>query len=203
MNPASVLAQRANRLIIVVGPSGAGKDSVLSAWRQHLNSEALQDHRLKPVHFARRTITRPADAGGEAHEAVTPEAFERLRAAGGFAFWWRANDLSYGVRCDELGPLAEGRWVAVNGSRAHVQHLRRSAPQLRLVEITAPPQVLAQRLSGRGREDSATVALRLQRLAGQSCLEQDLILNNEGTVHETMSRLHDWWQALDRRQDMV
>ena len=51
------------RLIYVMGPSGAGKDSVLGWLREHLPAEM-------PVHWARRTITRPASAGGEAHEAI-------------------------------------------------------------------------------------------------------------------------------------
>lgn len=198
MKAASLLAQHGDRLIVVVGPSGAGKDSVLDAWRTHLAAfKAVQD---TPVHFARRTITRPAAAGGEAHEAASAAAFEQCCTEGGFAFWWSANSLSYGIRQRELQPLADGRWLVVNGSRAHLPALQELAPALRVVVITAPLDVLAERLSRRGREDASTVVSRLQRLAGQAPCPADLVLNNDGTVHDAMNRLHAWWQALAQRE---
>ena len=51
-------------LVYVMGPSGAGKDSVLDRARTMLSVEA-------PVAFAHRYITRPADIGGENHVALT------------------------------------------------------------------------------------------------------------------------------------
>jgi ribose 1,5-bisphosphokinase len=70
----------ARRLIVVVGPSGAGKDSVLRAWRQAPGAAA-------PV-FAQRVITRAPD-DTEAHEAVTGGDFTGLRSRGLLATWCR------------------------------------------------------------------------------------------------------------------
>jgi ribose 1,5-bisphosphokinase len=86
----------ARRLIVVVGPSGAGKDSVLRGWR------AAPD----APHFAQRVITRAPDAT-ESHEAVVPGDFAGLRAQGLLATWWRAHGLDYGVRRAQLEPLAQ------------------------------------------------------------------------------------------------
>ena len=131
----------ARRLVVVVGPSGAGKDSVLRAWREALGPAA-------PA-FAQRVITRAPD-DTEAHEAVTAADFAGLRSRNLLATWWQAHGLDYGVRWTQLEPLAAGRWVVLNGSRAHLPALRLQAPGLRVVEVSAPAPVLAQRLAARG-----------------------------------------------------
>jgi len=78
-------------LIYVLGPSGAGKDSVLEWLKAHLPPDA-------GVHFARRCITRVAHPGAEQHEPMTREAFAAARDAGSFGLCWSANGLDYGVR---------------------------------------------------------------------------------------------------------
>ena len=77
-------------LVLVVGPSGAGKDSVLNGARA-----ALADD--DDFVFVRRTITRTSGAGGEDNVEVTPEAFAAAKATGAFALSWRAHDLDYGI----------------------------------------------------------------------------------------------------------
>ncbi len=86
-------------LVLVVGPSGAGKDTLLEAAREALAA----DPRFR---FVRRAITRPAEAGGEAHEAVTDTQF----AARTFALAWQAHGLRYGIPNDIATDIAAGRW---------------------------------------------------------------------------------------------
>ncbi|MGV3678620.1 MAG: phosphonate metabolism protein/1,5-bisphosphokinase (PRPP-forming) PhnN [Acidovorax sp.] len=146
----------AGRLLYFMGPSGAGKDSLLDWLRQHLPAEL-------PVQWARRTISRPAASGGEAHESTTPDGHAALRAAGAFALHWEANGLAYGVRHSELAPLDRGRWLLLNGSRAYLPKALVRYPALVAVHITASPEVLRQRLQARGRESSDEVEQRVQR----------------------------------------
>jgi thymidine phosphorylase len=113
--------------------------------------------------FATRTITRPADSGGEAHQACTQAEFTSLEQQGKFLITWQAHDLSYGLPSTLLGALAGGQHVIANGSRAMVTQLSARVPNLVVVEIGAPPEILAQRLSQRGRESVADVAKRLAR----------------------------------------
>ncbi len=139
----------------IVGPSGAGKDSLIDGARQQLD----------PSHFifAKRTITRPADSGGEAHQACTQAEFTLLEQQGKFLITWQAHDLSYGLPSSLLNALATGQHVIANGSRAMVAKLTERVPNLIVVEIGAPPEILAQRLAQRGRESAADVAKRLAR----------------------------------------
>jgi phosphonate metabolism protein PhnN/1,5-bisphosphokinase (PRPP-forming) len=135
-------------LVLVVGPSGAGKDTLLEAARQAL----ADDPRYR---FVRRVITRPADAGGEAHESVTAEEFAGRK----FALQWQAHGLSYGIPAQAI----EGDAVVVaNVSRTIIADAARLFPT-RVIEVTAPARVLAVRLAARARENAADVATRLSR----------------------------------------
>jgi len=142
-------------LVAVVGPSGAGKDTVMEGARAILGA----DPRFV---FARRAITRAVDAGGEAHDAMTREAFEALRCAGGFALSWPAHGLLYGIPRAIESAMADGRVVVANLSRGVLGEAASRYP-LRVLNITAPLPVLAARLALRGREDAADIAARLAR----------------------------------------
>ncbi|HEY9024204.1 MAG TPA: phosphonate metabolism protein/1,5-bisphosphokinase (PRPP-forming) PhnN [Burkholderiaceae bacterium] len=175
----------AHRLIVVVGPSGAGKDSLLRGWRASPGVDAPR--------VAQRVITRAPDVS-ETHEAVTPAAFAGLRARGLLATWWQAHGLDYGVRGGELAPLADGRWVVLNGSRAHLPALRAQAPGLRVVAVSAPAHVLASRLAARGREGAPARAQRLAREIGPP-LDADLAIVNDGDLRHAVDALSHWWRG--------
>lgn len=174
------------RLIVVVGPSGAGKDSVISAWLQR------QPGAMRP-HRARRTITRPADVH-EDHESLTATAFAALRDAGAFALHWPAHGLDYGVRHAELAALARGGWVVVNGSREHLPALRASAPHAQVIEIDAPAALRRQRLQDRSREDADGRAARLLRQTTPAAA--DLRIVNDGALEQAVAALDRWWRSI-------
>lgn len=181
------------RLIVVVGPSGAGKDSVISGWLASL-PPALRPQR------ARRSITRAADRHEE-HEPMQPGAFGAAAAAGAFAFAWQAHGLHYGVRHAELGPLATGGWVVMNGSRDHLPQLLARAPRAHVVEIDAPAAVRAARLRGRERE---THDQRLARLARSvRCPGCELRIENAGHLADAVGALDAWWQDVRELQNMA
>jgi phosphonate metabolism protein PhnN/1,5-bisphosphokinase (PRPP-forming) len=179
-------------LVLIVGPSGAGKDTLLDAARQVL----AEDSRFV---FARRCITRPADAGGEAHEAMDEAAFERRRVVGGFALWWRAHGLSYGIPADIDRDIAAGRVVIASVSRAMIAEAARRY-SVRVVEITAPPAVLASRLAQRQREDADRIAERLSRqIELPDAIELARVVN-DGSVEQGAARLLD---AISRAAEAV
>lgn len=145
-------------LILVVGPSGAGKDSLIDGARATFTGDPS-------VHFAHRCVTRPTGAGGEDHFALSEAAFAATERAGGFLLSWRAHGLAYGVPCDVEDLRRQGVAVIANVSRGVVDEARRLHGPVGVVAVDASPAVLAERLLRRGREDRSDIAARLARAA--------------------------------------
>ena len=146
----------AGRLVFIVGPSGAGKDTLLSRARLAL----ANDPRFV---FPRRTITRPQSPETEDFESIDPEGFRRAAAEGAFALTWQAHGLSYGLPASLRAEMALGRIVVVNGSRDALAAALPLFPQAKVVSIIADQPVIAARLQARGRETPDEIARRLAR----------------------------------------
>ncbi len=145
------------RLVYVIGPSGAGKDSVLRGAREQGTDTN--------VTFAHRYITRPAEAGGENHIALTTQEFALRLRRGCFALNWSSHGFEYGIGREVDQWMRCGFTVVVNGSRGYLQEALLRYPTLLPVLVTARPEILAERLMARGRETEEQVVLRLQRNA--------------------------------------
>ncbi|MEE4298124.1 MAG: phosphonate metabolism protein/1,5-bisphosphokinase (PRPP-forming) PhnN [Pseudomonadales bacterium] len=143
-------------LCLVVGPSGAGKDTLLDGARARLGAAYL---------FPKRVITRGADAGGEDHEAISETCFETLEAEGALALSWRAHDLGYGVRTSAVDELLAGRHLVVNVSRSVLDEARARFPRVHVFSVTVPESQLRQRLRARGRESHEDIEARIARAA--------------------------------------
>ncbi|WP_101065611.1 phosphonate metabolism protein/1,5-bisphosphokinase (PRPP-forming) PhnN [Roseovarius salinarum] len=171
----------AGRLIGVVGPSGVGKDTVMTAL-----VEACPRLEIAP-----RVITRPADAGGEAFEGVSEAEFLARRASGAFLLNWQAHGLRYGVPVTVLDRLAAGRDVLVNLSRCVLPDAAERAEAFVVLSLTAPPKALARRLAARGRESEADVAARLARadMMLPDVPAPVIEVSNDGPVSETVAEV--------------
>ncbi|MGX7949676.1 phosphonate metabolism protein/1,5-bisphosphokinase (PRPP-forming) PhnN [Oleidesulfovibrio alaskensis] len=170
-------------LFYVMGPSGAGKDTVLDAVRSRAECAG--------VLFARRYITRPASAGGERHMPLHPQEFDAMRHAGQFALHWQSHGLHYGIGIEIDGWLAQGHAVVVNGSRGYLEAALLRYPAMHPVLVTAPESLIAERLAQRGRETEAQIRRRLQH----NCLLADCgtgkdcaVIVNDSTVQAAAER---------------
>lgn len=166
------------RFIAVVGPSGAGKDTVMQAI-------CARHPELVRV---RRVITRSAEAVGEDAEAVSEPGFAKMVQEGAFVLHWRAHGLGYGIPASVLRDLGAGRDVLANLSRSVLSELPLKFRHSMVVVITASSEVLARRLAERGREDAQGQAKRLQRAEYQiSGGVQPVVIRNEGTLQQTVA----------------
>lgn len=144
------------RLVYLIGASGSGKDSLLTYARAHLDGES-------GVVFAHRYITRPHDAGGENHVALTEAEFAARLSKRLFAMHWDGHGHRYGIGCEINHWLAKGLTVVMNGSREYLPEARRHYRELEAVLVSVSPSVLAERLRARGREDEGAIARRVER----------------------------------------
>jgi ribose 1,5-bisphosphokinase len=171
-----------------MGPSGAGKDSILGFARAHLD----RDDRLA---FAHRYITRPSTAGNENHIALSRPEFELRQGAGLFAFDWQAHDTSYGIGIEVQAWRRAGLTVVMNGSRKHFCGLPPD-PSVVPVVITAPAEVLIERLAGRGRENDHEIRARVRREALIPSDPSTIVIDNSGSLEVAGRRFLDAVRSL-------
>lgn len=175
-NSRAVAPVRRGHLVLLVGPSGAGKDSILDGARIELADDAR-------FQFVQREITRPADAGGENHLPISWDAFCARSADGSYALAWEAHGHGYGVPATALHGLACGRSAIVNVSRGVIVSARAHFAPTRVIHVSVPKPILAQRLIERGREGAEDIERRLERAAAFHVDGDDVLtLVNDGPL---------------------
>jgi ribose 1,5-bisphosphokinase len=158
------------RLILVVGPSGAGKDTLIAGAREACAGDMS-------VVFPRRTVTRAATSAEE-HDTASAENFRHAVAAGRFALWWDAHGHSYGIPASVDEDIRTARTVVCNVSRTIVDFARIRYASVTVVQVTAPPHVLAARLADRQRPSDGSLDARMRRLPAGPDIEADVVIHN-------------------------
>ena len=162
------------RLVLVVGPSGAGKDTLLRL----AQAACADDH---DVVFPRRVVTRESSAD-EDNVALGPDEFRHALGHGDFAVHWEAHGHSYALPLDINDDIRAGRAVVVNVSRTVIAALRQAYANVVVVAITAPPDVLAQRLAARARHSDGSITDRLARSVDDAAANADVTILNAGSA---------------------
>lgn len=161
--------------VAVVGPSGAGKDSLIGFAREKLAGDDR-------VSFVRRVVTRPADGGSEDHDSMAPAEFAHAETAGQFALSWAAHGLHYGLPIGLDADIARGRVVVANLSRGMIPALLERYPDALVVNVTAARDVIAQRLASRGRETAESIQSRLGRSVATGLPASTVEIDNSGAL---------------------
>ncbi len=188
-SPEACLGAPGALLVIISGPSGVGKDTIISELKQR-NPGA---HRHYVVTCTTRP-RRPNEVDGVDYHFLTAEAFESLRERGELL---EANEVHgnwYGTPRDQVArALADGRdavlKIDVQGARA----VRRAVDDALLIFVVPPSlEALAERLEGRSTETREQLRRRHQDAAGELARQVDfdhVVVNETGQVARTAAEI--------------
>lgn len=167
------------RLLVLSGPSGVGKSSVVAYLREHHPALWFS------VSVTTRT-PRPGEVDGVDYHFITQETFDRLVDEGELLEWAVFAGNSYGTPAAPVQErLERGEPVICEIDLQGARQLRSRAPHSLLVFLAPPSwQVLVERLTGRGTESPEVVAERLEtarrELAAES--EFDVVVVNDSVA---------------------
>jgi ribose 1,5-bisphosphokinase len=164
------------RFILVVGPSGAGKDTLIGLARAACAGD-------RNVVFPRRVVTREASAFEE-NEQISLDAFRQARTRGDFAVHWEAHGHCYALPRTIDDDIRAGRTLVANVSRTVVDAIRSGYADVTVVSITAPSDVLAERLAARTRSSDGQIKHRLSRAVDGLTTAPDVTIVNIGNVED-------------------
>lgn len=182
-----------SKLFYVIGPSGAGKDTLMLAARQALAGQQ--------VLFAHRYVTRALDAGGENYISLSEAEFALRQQEKLFWLVWQSHGLSYGVGQEVVSWLKQGLSVVVNGSRGYLPQAQAMAKQADVVLVPiwihCDTPVLAQRLAQRGRETAAEIEERLVRADAFPPPQGAVVIDNSGSLEKAVEQLLHCLRAVE------
>ena len=151
-------AASAPLLLVLSGPSGVGKDLLLSRLREA----------GRPYHFTVTATTRPMRGGeldGVDYHFVSAERFEAMIAGDELLEWARVHGNYYGVpKAQVMDALERGLDVILKIDVQGAATVRELAPDALFIFLAPPSEAeLERRLRGRGTEDSDEVRRRIEQ----------------------------------------
>lgn len=178
--------QAAARLVVLSGPSGVGKGTVVAAAR-------AIDPSLWCSISATTRRQRPGETEAVHYYFLSDEAFDELVSSGGFLEWAGYSGHKYGTpKAPVLKRLAAGQSVLLEIDLAGARQIRKSMPEAIMVFLFPPSwSELENRLRGRGTESEATIARRLERARAEMAAvsEFDQVIVNDEVDHAARSLL--------------
>jgi len=178
----------ANPLLIVIsGPSGVGKDTVLAKIKQ---SRLL----LYYVVTATTRPQRPGEKNGVDYHFVSKEQFKRMIDTGQLLEWANVYDNLYGVPKRQVQQaLAQGLDVMVKVDVQGAATIKNILPQAVFIFLT-PPSLgeLERRLKERKTESSEELKLRMETTRGEMDslpLFDYVVVNHQDRLDSTIAQI--------------
>ncbi len=194
-------------LIVVSGPSGAGKGTVCNAF--------LHEH--PEVAYSVSATTRSPREGekeGVNYYFLSREAFEEMIANGDLLEWAEVYGNYYGTPLKKIKErLARGEDILLEIDTQGALNVKKKFPEGIYVFILPPSiEELAKRLRGRGTDSEETVSRRLAAAAGEIAVAKeyvytivnDTVENSVRTLSSIVSAEHARTSNnLDKIEEMI
>lgn len=146
------------KLIVLTGPSGVGKGTLLRS--------LLQRH---PELYLSISVTtrapRPGEVDGRDYYFVSRPTFEQMAANGELLEWAEFAGNCYGTPCTPVKEqIRQGRWVILEIELQGARQIRQTFPEALRIFILPPslPE-LEYRIRNRGQDTEEAIARRLRR----------------------------------------
>ncbi|HEX5450985.1 MAG TPA: guanylate kinase [Candidatus Limnocylindrales bacterium] len=179
------------QLVIISGPSGVGKDTVIEALRLR--------HRHPDYRYVVTCTTRPRRPGetdGLSYHFLDAAAFDRLRDAGELLEWAEVHGNRYGTpRQSVRDALVAGRDAILKIDVQGAEAVKAVLPEALLIFIVPPSlETLFARLRARATENADQLEVRQRNAAIELAHRDDydhVVLNETGRVAETARRIDE------------
>lgn len=177
------------QLVIISGPSGVGKDTIIDALRAR--------PREPDYHYVVTCTTRgprPGEIPGISYQFLTREAFAELRDTGELLEWAEVHGNWYGTpRAEVAQALAEGHDVILKIDVQGAQVVKGRVPDALLVFVVPPSlEALFQRLRSRATETADELEIRQRNAAIELARQGDydrVVVNETGEIERTAAEI--------------
>lgn len=176
-----------SKLFIISGPSGSGQDSVIEGLAELIPIERVITTTTRPM--------RPGESEGHPYHFISQEFFERELKAGAFLEYARHyGGEYYGVTRTEVDRVRESGKIGIwKVDWQGVANIKKFFPDIRAILVTAPLEVLEQRLRRRDPDRSeASLRERMdysREYLNHSDLYDFIVENRDGALEETIQEV--------------
>ena len=194
------MSSAAPLLVVISGPSGVGKDAVLTRLRE----------RGVPAHFTVTATTRPKREVNPADHQflrfLSEAEFDRLLAQDGLLEHAQVYGYRYGVpKAQVKEALGAGKDVIMRVDVQGAATIKRLVPAALLIFLASPSiEELEARLRSRGLDDSQVIQRRLAA-AAREVTEQSrfdyVVVNERGRLDQTVDRVLEIMEKERQRVD--
>lgn len=177
-------------LILIVGNSGSGKDSIINGVAEKYPKN------LQRFHTVKRYITRPPSET-EDNYFVNSKEFNDMSNQGKFALQWHIYGLDYGVPIEIEEWLKNGDIVIANVSRTIINNAKKKYKNLKVVFVDVPFEITLQRVKDRERESKQRLKERIERARNnQQFPKADFVVDNSGDLDDAITQLLNYIKSI-------
>ncbi|MEM6506701.1 MAG: guanylate kinase [Planctomycetota bacterium] len=183
--PEGIQASLSGLLVIVSGPAGVGKSTIVNAMVDRLDA-------LLSISMTTRYMG-PNDVDGQHYYFVSESEFKKLVKLGQMLEYAQVYDNYYGTPAEPVEKaLAQGETVILEIDVQGANQVKQRMPGAVGILIEPPSDaVLLQRLRDRKREDEATIQKRFSRARDEIQLAKDLGIYQYAVVNDQLDRAID------------